>query len=131
VKVYVALLEKEPDSDYGVYFPDFPGCVTAGETMEEAVGRAPEALKLHLDGMATDGETIPEPSGLDAIMADTENLGTTPFLVSVPTPRGKVVRVNLTFEEPLLEDIDAFAKAHGKTRSGFLADAARAAMRSA
>jgi predicted RNase H-like HicB family nuclease len=131
VKVYVALMEKEPDSDYGVYFPDFPGCVTAGDTMEEAVRRAPEALKLHLDGMATDGDPIPDPSSLDTIMSDPENLGTTPFLVSVPTPRGKVVRVNLTFEEPLLEDIDAFAKAHGKTRSGFLAEAARAAMRTA
>jgi predicted RNase H-like HicB family nuclease len=33
---YIAVLHKDADSDYGVDFPDFPGCVTAGETLEEA-----------------------------------------------------------------------------------------------
>ena len=43
---YIALLRKQPDSDFGVDFPDFPGCVTAGETLEEARVMAAEALAL-------------------------------------------------------------------------------------
>ena len=53
---YIALLHKEADSDYGVSFPDLPGCVTAGKTLDEARANAEEALALHLAGMAEDGE---------------------------------------------------------------------------
>ena len=33
---YVAIIPKDPDSDFGVSFPDFPGCITAGRTLDEA-----------------------------------------------------------------------------------------------
>ena len=33
---YIAVVHKEPASDYGVSFPDFPGCITAGKTIDEA-----------------------------------------------------------------------------------------------
>jgi len=62
---YIAYLHKEADSDFGVSFPDFPGCVTAGRTLEEARRLAVEALQLHVCGMTEDGEPIPEPSTLD------------------------------------------------------------------
>jgi predicted RNase H-like HicB family nuclease len=45
---YIALLRKDEDSDFGVDFPEFPGCITAGKTLEEARRRASEALKLHI-----------------------------------------------------------------------------------
>ena len=70
---YIALLFKDPGSDYGVAFPDFPGCVTAGATQEEARQLAAEVLAFHVDGMRASAEPIPEPSTLDAIMADSEN----------------------------------------------------------
>jgi predicted RNase H-like HicB family nuclease len=70
---YVALLSKDPDSDYGVDFPDFPGCVTAGETPEEARELALEALRLHIEGMIEDGEKIPLPSPLDKVTSDPAN----------------------------------------------------------
>jgi predicted RNase H-like HicB family nuclease len=41
---YIAYLHKDRGSDYGVSFPDFPGCITAGKTLEEASRLAPEAL---------------------------------------------------------------------------------------
>ena len=41
---YPALVDKDEDSDFGVSFPDFPGCVSAGESVEEAVLGAQEAL---------------------------------------------------------------------------------------
>jgi predicted RNase H-like HicB family nuclease len=59
---YLAHVHKEPTSDYGVSFPDFPGCVTAGETLEEAQSLAVEALALHIQGMIADVEPIPSPS---------------------------------------------------------------------
>ncbi len=65
---YVALLHKDDDSDYGVSFPDFPGCVTAGSTLEEARKMAQEALTAHIQLMIEDGDKIPEPSSLDRIV---------------------------------------------------------------
>ncbi len=82
---YVALLSKEPDSDYGVDFPDFPGCVTAGRTSEEAKELALEALCLHIEGMIRDGEPIPSPTPIGRIKTDPANRDAADFfLVSVP-----------------------------------------------
>jgi predicted RNase H-like HicB family nuclease len=61
---------RNPDSDFGVSFPDFPGLVTAGRTLEEAKAMAEEALAFHIAGMEEDGEDIPEPLGFeDDLMA--------------------------------------------------------------
>ena len=68
-RTYLGLVEKEPDSDYCVHFPDLPGCITAGRTLEEAREMAAEALALHLEGLAEDGDAIPAPSSADAILA--------------------------------------------------------------
>ncbi|VIO76902.1 hypothetical protein CI1B_67810 [Bradyrhizobium ivorense] len=70
---YIALIHKDPDSDFGVSFPDLPGVITAGTDMDDARAMAAEAVALHLKGLAEDGEAIPEPSSLDAIMACIEN----------------------------------------------------------
>lgn len=56
---YQAEIHKNQDSDFGVSFPDFPGCVTAGKTLDEALSNAEEALQLHVDGMIADGKQIP------------------------------------------------------------------------
>jgi len=70
---YIGLIHKDADSDYGVSFPDFPGCVTAGVTLDEARALAQEALALCIEGMIEDEDAIPEPSSLEAIMADPDN----------------------------------------------------------
>jgi predicted RNase H-like HicB family nuclease len=67
---YIAYLHKDSNSDFGVSFPDFPGCVTAGRTLDEARQLAPEALALHIEGMIEDGEHIPKPSTLDDLASD-------------------------------------------------------------
>lgn len=59
---YQAIVHKEAGSDYGVSFPDFPGCVTAGRTLAEALMMARHALRLHINGMLDDGEKLPKPS---------------------------------------------------------------------
>ena len=68
MRYYIGLIHKEADSDYGVSFPDFPGVVTAGTSLDDAQAMAEEALALHVDGLVEDGEALPEPSTLDAVM---------------------------------------------------------------
>lgn len=103
---YIALLRRDPDSDFGVDFPDFPGCITAGKTLEEARQMAAEALDLHMAGMLEDGDPIPEPSSLDAIMADPDNRDATAFLVDVTTLPAKSVRINVMLPADLVAAID-------------------------
>ena len=119
---YIALLRKETFSDYGVDFPDLPGCVTAGRTLEEARRAAAEALALHLEGMAQDGEPVPAPSGLDAVMDDPRNADAVAFLVDAPVAAPRSIRVNVMLPEDVLQAIDRVSG----NRSRFLADAARA-----
>lgn len=118
---YIALLRKDADSDYGVEFPDFPGCITAGTSLEEARRMAAEALDLHLAGMREDGEATPEPSGLDGIMADPENASAVVFLVETAGRPARSVRINVMLPEDLIRDIDRVTT----NRSRFLAEAAR------
>jgi predicted RNase H-like HicB family nuclease len=66
----IALIHKETASDYGVSFPDFSGCVSAGTDLDDARRMGAEALALHIEGLAENGEPLPEPSTLEAVMAD-------------------------------------------------------------
>jgi predicted RNase H-like HicB family nuclease len=125
---YIALIHKDADSDFGVSFPDLPGVVSAGVDLDEARRMAAEALALHLEGMAAEGEPLPEPSNLEAIMADLENREGVAVLIPVAEGPAKAVRVNITLPEDVLGEIDAYAERHGLTRSGFLARAAQRAM---
>jgi predicted RNase H-like HicB family nuclease len=126
---YIALIHKDADSDYGVSFPDLPGVITAGSTVDEAREMAAEALALHIEGVAEDGDVLPEPSSLEDIMAHKENKDAVAVLIPAPAANAvKSVRVNVTLPSDVLEQIDARAESEGFTRSGFLAQAARKAM---
>ena len=125
---YIALIHKQPDSDYGVSFPDFDGCITAASTLDQARALAAEALALHVQGMREDGDPLPEPSSLHQVMATRENRAAVAFLVEVPAPQPRAVRVNITVPESELAAIDNYASAHGFSRSAFLVRAARQAM---
>ncbi len=121
---YIALIHKEPTSDYGVSFPDFPGCISAGETLDEARDMATEALSLHIEGMTEDGDSLPLPSSLEQVMSDPVNRDGVAILVDSPEETVRAVRVNVTLPENVLARIDAFAAQAGYSRSGFLAKAA-------
>lgn len=122
---YIALIHKEAASDYGVSFPDLPGVVTAGTDLDDARAMAAEALALHLEGLAEDGEAIPEPSSLEAIMADKENKDGVAVLIPAPLQAPKTVRINVTLPSDVLDAIDRMAEAEGFTRSGFIAKVAK------
>jgi predicted RNase H-like HicB family nuclease len=122
---YIALLRKDPDSDFGVDFPDFPGCITAGSTLEETRAMAQEALEAHVECMRELGQPIPEPLSLDDVMSDPENAEAIPFPVSVRDHGGTGVEVNLTITEADLKKIDALARKQGKSRAALLTEAVR------
>ena len=128
---YIAIVHKDPNSDFGVSFPDFPGCITAGRNIDEAKDMAQEALSLHIQGMIEDGDQLPVPSKLEEIMADPDFAEAAAYLVvEVPDVKPRSVRVNITVPEMTLKQIDAAAKKRGMSRSSFLVHAARNALHS-
>jgi predicted RNase H-like HicB family nuclease len=128
MRYYIALIHKDPDTDYGVSFPDLPGVVTAGSDLDEARDMAAEALALHLEGLTEDGEAAPEPSSLEEIMKDAQNRDGVAVLIAAPAADVKSVRINVTMPADVLDQIDRYAEREGFTRSGFLAQAAKKAM---
>lgn len=131
MRQYIAIIHKDPDSDFGVSFPDFPGCISAGSDLDEAHRMGAEALAMHVEGMVEDGEAVPEPSGLEAVMNDPNNRDGVAVLIALPDAQPKVIRVNVTMPEDTLRAVDAYAEGHGLTRSGFLAQAAKRVMEDA
>ncbi len=67
---YIATIHKDEDSDCGVQFYDFPGCISAGKSIEEAKQMATEALIGHINLMIGDGDVLPKPSTLENILKD-------------------------------------------------------------
>lgn len=124
MRFYIGLIHKDGESDFGVSFPDLPGCVTAGTTLDEARAFAEESLALHLQGLTEDKEAVPVPSSLDEIMRAPENRDGVVMLVPARIDT-RAVRVNITLPADVLERIDAYAEEHGLSRSGFLAQAAK------
>ena len=57
---YPIVIDKDSDSAYGVTVPDLPGCFSAGNTLEDALKQAVEAIELHLECLLLDGDPIPE-----------------------------------------------------------------------
>lgn len=128
---FIAIVHKESKSDFGVSFPDFPGCITAGQTVDEAKDLAQEALELHVKGMIEDGDEMPAPSKLEDIMADADYADAVAYLVvSIPDTKPRTVRVNITVPEMTLKQIDAAAKKRGMSRSSFLVHLAQNAIHS-
>ena len=125
---YLAFIHKDPDSDYTMTFPDFPMCITAGSTLDEAKDMAREALPFHVEGLLVDGEQLPDPMNLEqALDVDPMGRDAVAFLVDVPF-EDPIVRANITVPKGILERIDRYAKAQGLSRSAFLTQAAQRAM---
>lgn len=125
MRYYIGIIHKDDESDFGISFPDFPGCVSAGADLSELAAMGEEALRGHVELMVSEGIAIPEPSSMDEVMQDPDNRSGTPVLVPAPQVSAKAVRVNITLPEDALREIDAYAEAQGFTRSGFLLKAAR------
>jgi predicted RNase H-like HicB family nuclease len=126
---YVAFIHKDPDSAYGVSFPDFPGCVAAEDTVDEVIVSGTEALAFHVRGMEADGDDIPEPRSLEEIINDTdfaeELKGVSFAFVPLVRDLGSTTRINVSLDLGLLKAIDDEARSRKQTRSAFIASAVR------
>ena len=126
---YVAFIHKDPDSCFGVSFPDIPGCISAGDTLDEAVANGAEALAGHIKWMEADGDPVPSPRSLDEIRDDDglEEDREDAVLVAIPLVRdlGSTTRINVSLDLGLLDAMDSEARQRGQTRSAFIASAVR------
>ncbi|MFZ5763832.1 MAG: type II toxin-antitoxin system HicB family antitoxin [Thermodesulfobacteriota bacterium] len=123
---FVLALHSDDGKRFSVTVPDLPDCYSAGESMDEAIENAREAIDLHCEGLVAEGQDIPSPSPIshhqhdpllaDAVWAVVE--------VEVEKYLSKPVRLNISLPEGLVRRIDQYASAHHLTRSGFLAKAA-------
>lgn len=121
--IYYPAIVERAGKGFSVFFPDLPGCTSAGETIQQAARNAEEALDGHLLVSAEHGDPLPDPSELDAIPRDPEVDETARILVRAERP-GRALRLNISLDEGLVTAIDRIAP----NRSRFLADAARAAL---
>ena len=108
---------------YGVVVPDLPGCFSAGDTLNEAMDNAREAVELWLEVAIDDGMASPEPSPLDVHQRKREFKGWTWGLVTVDIASlsDKAERINITLPSRVLRRIDQAAKEAGESRSGYIA----------
>ena len=120
-------IHKDDGSVYGVTVPDVPGCYSFGETVEEAISNAREAIYGHLETLLEIGEKqeIKE-SSIESLVVTPDFSGAIWAMVDVdlskvdPTPE----RVNISLPRFVLSKIDSYTKAKHESRSGFLARAA-------
>ncbi|RFA24317.1 hypothetical protein CAI21_22085 [Alkalilimnicola ehrlichii] len=129
----IAVEVGDGETAYGVVVPDLPGCFSAGDTFDEAILNAREAIEGHIENLAEHGEEIPKASDVSVHMGNPAYRDWVWAVVDVDvTPyMGKSQKINVTLPELLIKRIDdqvARDPAY-KSRSGFLADAAMKELR--
>jgi predicted RNase H-like HicB family nuclease len=88
---YIALVHKDDGTSYGVSFPDVPGCISAGDTFEEAVANAAEALEGHFALMKADGDAIPQPRSYEQLRHDADFVeDSADAIVTMVTPKSEM-----------------------------------------
>lgn len=130
IRPYAAIFEPTGGGGYGIFFPEVPGCFSAGDSMSHAALMAREALSLHLAFAAGDEILSLENINLDAELAECENGARVVFvepdffIMSRHIP-AKAQRVNITIDANLLHYADQKAKQFHINRSQLIAEALR------
>jgi predicted RNase H-like HicB family nuclease len=116
---------------YGVVVPDLPGCFSAGDTLDDALSNAREAILLHIEGLLDEEKPVPEASVIEKLRSKRAFRQGTWAVVDVDLSElgDKAARINITLPQRILRAVDAHARRRGESRSGFLARAALEAMR--
>lgn len=131
MRFLIAIEPGTKTTSFGVVVPDLPGCFSAGDTLDDAMNNAREAIDLWCESVIEDGGDVPIAKPLAEHQADPDFAGWIWAVAEVPVERffGPAEKINVTLPRLLLAKIDDYARSHGESRSGFLAEAARAAMR--
>ena len=119
----IAIEPGNENTAFGVVVPDLPGCFSAGDTLDEAMAGAEEAIALWIDTTIDAGSAIPTPSSLDAVRLNPEFSGWVFAVVAIDPALldDTVERVNITLPRRVLKRLDALAEAAGSSRSGYVA----------
>ncbi len=120
------VIHKDAGSRYGVIVPDLPGCFSAGDSLEEAIESAGEAIACHVEGLLMDDEAIPARATLETHQGNEDYRDGVWAMVAVDISRlsSKTRRINITIPARVLDIVDRAAVREGQSRSGFLAQAA-------
>ncbi len=124
----LALIHEEAGV-FGISMPDFPGCISKANTLDDVILRGQQALALHVKGMREDGAFFPVLRTLAQFQRDAnlQDEMQSAIIVALPVHiPGKAIRINITMDEHLLDALDRAAQASGHSRSGYLAEAVRA-----
>ncbi|ADU68735.1 type II toxin-antitoxin system HicB family antitoxin [Pantoea sp. At-9b] len=126
---FAVYLHKADSGGYSGFVPDIIGCIFAGDTIDNAIVDATEAIDAHLESLADRGKTLPEAKDISAHLDDEDCQNGIWAYVDIDVSKydGKAVKLNITLPQNLLVRIDTFVETHKEfnSRSGFLADLAR------
>lgn len=126
---WAEVCKEEGKNGFGVVFPDFPGCTSMADTMEELVEMAHEVLQFHIEGMEEDEEKIPEPSDYETAVKKSDDAWMfIPVTVEVQSP--KKIKINISLPEDILSKIDNQAKNLNISRSALIAQSLQKTIRS-
>ena len=124
----IAIESGDDKHAYGVTVPDLPGCFSAGDTLDEAIASAKEAITGHIELLVELEQDIPPVSTVNELAKKTEYAGYTWALVDIDVTRllGGSEKINVTLPKSLIDRIDRCVATHPefKSRSGFLAQVA-------
>ncbi len=120
------VIHKDACSVYGVTVPDLPGCFSAGDSLDEAIESAREAIACHVEGLLMDGEPIPARATLETHQSNEDYRDGVWAIVAVDVSKlsSQTRRINITIPARVLDIVDQAAVREGRSRSGFLAKAA-------
>lgn len=128
---FTVVLHTDDGRRYGAIVPDLPGCFSGGDDLDEVLESVREAIDLHVEGLLEEGAAVPERRPIADHQANPDYSGGLWAVVDVPVEKylGPAEKINITVPRLVLQRIDDYARRHGQSRSGFLVEAARAAMR--
>lgn len=124
-------IHKDRGTSYGVTVPDVPGCFSYGDTVEEAISNAKEAVVGHIETLLELGEPVDfKTTAIEELRTQDAFSDAAWGYVEVDLSEldSKPERVNISLPKFVLHRIDQYVSSHHETRSGFLARAALSAL---
>ena len=130
MKFVIAIEPGDNSQAFGVVVPDLPGCFSAGDTLDEALDNAREAIDVWCETLIEDGGEMPTPSILSEHQSNPEFSNWVWAVVEVPVEQyfHPMEKINITLSQAVVARVDDYVKSHGESRNSFLARAALAAL---